>query len=195
MESPLVIKSTSPTVRLSVTLCTAAVPKIMHLYVDNEQFTTCRPQVYIGKNSHRGLKQDLCFSSVKFPLKACLYPYFQVFTPTRATVPKMFGSSQSRGSLWLQTMPSLMSSRVSTLWNQAAPPDGSPVSPGSPCASLSTPTGGGKPARGPHLSRKREKNIQLRSSSPRWSDLRTTKEPLTVNRAVGRRRNESLNHS
>lgn len=170
-----------------MTLCAVFVPRIMHRCVGNEQLTAVWEAFAWSIN-------PFFFPSVKFSLKACSCPCFHLLTPRRATVPKAFESSRTWGSLWLQTMPSLMSSRVFTLWNQAAPPDGSPVSPGCPCASLSTPTGGGKQARDPHLSRKRE-NIQLWSSSPRPSYARTTKESLTVNRAVRGRRDESLEHT
>lgn len=168
-----------------MTPCTVFVSRITHLCLHNEQLTAAVHDISSNIRSVHIKHEFFCMWS--FSPRACSCPYFHLFAPTRATVPKTSESSRTWSSLWLQTMPSLMSSRVFTLWNQAAPPDGSPDSPGSPCASLSTPTGGGKQARDPHLSRKRKYSARESKSKT----ILSTKTPLMVNRAV-RRRDESL---
>lgn len=63
---------------------------------------------------------NTAFSVCEVSSQSMFMPIFPTYI--QHTVPKTFESSLSRGSLWLQTMLSLMSSIVFTLWNQATPP-------------------------------------------------------------------------
>lgn len=57
------------------------------LCVDNGQLSAVKHKFSLWRPHKKH-----CFPSVKFSLKACSGPYFPLFTPTRATVPKTFES-------------------------------------------------------------------------------------------------------